>query len=160
VGKTVPAIDEMITNGMKNTFNLTKPKFGIKSYNVQDSYLKDEYYKIDGVAVHKLPKNENDAFTDKHVKLTSWVPPAKYDMIKNWAKDPPFTTSAGRINGRFLPTDRKTTTEIFMKAEVKKNNPAPNHYKVKTENLMGGPKKDKTGDQQEKCCSFIEAAKW
>jgi hypothetical protein len=65
-------------------------------------------------------------------------------MIKNWAKDPPFTSSAGRINGRFLPTDRKTTTEIFMKAEVKKNNPAPNNYKLKE--LMGGPKKDKTGD--------------
>ena len=77
--------------------------------------------------------------------LLASTPPAKYDMITNWAKDPPFTTSAGRINGRFLPTDRKTTTEIFMKAETKKNNPAPNMYKLKE--LMGGIKKDKTGDQ-------------
>lgn len=40
------SVYEFISVGMKNTFNLTQPKFGVKGYEIQDSSMKDKLYKI------------------------------------------------------------------------------------------------------------------
>jgi hypothetical protein len=46
----------MISNGMKTAFNLSRPKFGIKSYNIRDSHLEESIYKIPKIAIGKLDK--------------------------------------------------------------------------------------------------------
>lgn len=80
----------MISNGMKTTFNLKKPKFGIKEYHVRDSHLEESIYKIPKIAIGKLDKK--DHFTDKASFLTKKYPSAKYDVLSNWSK-PPFSHS-------------------------------------------------------------------
>jgi len=46
----------MISNGMKTAFNLSRPKFGIKSYEIRDSQLEESIYKIPKIAIGKLDK--------------------------------------------------------------------------------------------------------
>jgi hypothetical protein len=81
----------MISNGMKTSFNLSRPKFGIKSYNVRDSHLEEPIYKIPKIALGKLDKQ--DHFTDKAAFLTKKFPAAKYDIIADWSKPPMFSHS-------------------------------------------------------------------
>ena len=35
------SVYEYINVGMKNTFNLTQPKFGLQGYEIKDKYMKD-----------------------------------------------------------------------------------------------------------------------
>ena len=81
----------MISNGMKASFNLSRPKFGIKSYNVRDSHLEEPIFKIPKIAIGKLDKK--DHFTDKAAFLTKKFPAAKYDIIADWSKPPMFSHS-------------------------------------------------------------------
>jgi hypothetical protein len=43
----IPTVYEMVSTGNKVQYNLTNPKFGVKGYNVQDSFLHEPLYKID-----------------------------------------------------------------------------------------------------------------
>lgn len=52
----IPTVKEMIEVGFKATFNLKEPKFGVKGYNIQDTYCFDPIYKPAKIAVNKLEK--------------------------------------------------------------------------------------------------------
>lgn len=49
-------INEMLESNMKSYFNKTRPKFGIKNYDLKDNMHKAPYYKIDAIAVNKKDK--------------------------------------------------------------------------------------------------------
>jgi hypothetical protein len=65
-------LKEWLTVGKKSQFNLANPKFGIQNYVCKDSTLKDKIYKIQGVALSKLKKDDKkvkrDTFFDDYVK--------------------------------------------------------------------------------------------
>ena len=73
----IPTVYEMVATGNKNSYNLTNPKFGVKGYNVQDSFLDEPLYKIDQIAVNKRDKKD-DHFTDLEAARTKKYPPCKY----------------------------------------------------------------------------------
>jgi hypothetical protein len=56
----------MIESNMKNFFNKTRPKFGLKNYSVADTTLKDAMFKIKSIAINK--KDGKDSFTDIYTK--------------------------------------------------------------------------------------------
>jgi hypothetical protein len=67
----------MLQTAMKNTFNLSRPKFGIKSYEVSDNMLYEPYYrnnyKNNGVEmIWRKKDKKNDHPIDDIIKLNSW----------------------------------------------------------------------------------------
>ena len=46
----------MIESGFKATFNLKDPKFGLKGYNLQETYSFEPLYKPAKIAINKLEK--------------------------------------------------------------------------------------------------------
>lgn len=72
-----PTVKEYINSGMKNYFNMTQPKFGIKEYNCRNSKLEPSIFKIPNFAILKAPGTK-DHFTDLAAKLTINNPSAKY----------------------------------------------------------------------------------
>ena len=102
----------MISNGMKNQFNLKRPKFGLANYGLQNSQLEDSIYKADQIAMSK--RDKKDHFTELHANLTAKVPSAKYDILNDWSKDPAFSSSAGRMRGKFLGCKKLTMSEQVM----------------------------------------------
>ena len=76
---------------MKNTFNLSRPKFGIKSYEIADNMHYEPYYKNNnknnGVEmIWRKKDKKTDHPIDDFVKANSWQPAAKYDIITDWSK--------------------------------------------------------------------------
>ena len=53
-------VTEFVRNGMKNTFNLTSPKYGMQNYSMRTSKFDDT--RIHSHALNKLDKA--DHFTD------------------------------------------------------------------------------------------------
>ena len=47
---------EFIRNGMKNQFNLKRPKYGLKGYYIPEPNLQDNVYKIDNFAIPNKDK--------------------------------------------------------------------------------------------------------
>ena len=60
--KYIPTTKEMIVVGMKNSFNMTSPKFGIKEYACRDTMNLEPYYKIPNMAVNKKKGGKDHAF--------------------------------------------------------------------------------------------------
>ena len=52
----------MIVVGMKNTFSLKRPKFGIKEYACQDTMNKEPYYKIPNIGTNKTKGGSDHCF--------------------------------------------------------------------------------------------------
>lgn len=115
----------MIRNGMRTTFNLTNPKYGMKHYTVRTS--KFDEARIPSIALNKLEKQ--DHFTDLAAKKTIKFPSAKYDIVRDWAMDPIFPNSQNRIRGQFLKARRVTMTEDTIGQMTKRGVPGP-IYKV------------------------------
>lgn len=78
-------INEYLEHNMKSYFNKTRPKFGMRHYEVKSNMHKEPYYKIDAIAINK--KDKPDGVFDRYVKMKSWIPPAKYDLIQDWSKN-------------------------------------------------------------------------
>ena len=87
----IPSVNEMVTSGNKTSYNYTNPKFGIKGYKVQDSYLAEPYYKIDQIRIAKRDKKD-DHFTDLEALRTKKYPPCKFGQVK-WEMPPVFSTT-------------------------------------------------------------------
>lgn len=130
---------------MKSYFNKTRPKFGIKNYELKDNMIKAPYYKIDAIAVNK--KDKPDGVFDQYVKMKSGVPPAKYDILQDWAKN-------FEKRGKFLKGQKLTYIDDILIDGKKRPKPAPGLYKHKEyigKDLGGGKKAT-----SEKICGFIE----
>ena len=82
-------VTEFVRNGMKTTFNLSNPKYGLKNYTVRTSKMDDS--RIDSHAINKLDKA--DHYTDLAAAKTKNFPPAKYNIVRDWAGDPMFPHS-------------------------------------------------------------------
>jgi hypothetical protein len=101
----------MLQTAMKNTFNLSRPKFGIKSYEVTDNMLYEPYYKNNyknnGVEmIWRKKDKKTDHPIDDFTKLNSWQPPAKYDIITDWSKN-----NKDNKKNCFLKAPRTTSTQ-------------------------------------------------
>ena len=142
---------------MKNTFNLTRPKFGIKSYEVADNMHYEPYYKNNnrnnGVEmIWRKKDKKTDHPIDDFVKVNSWQPPAKYDIITDWSKN-----NQNNKKNCFLKAPRTTSTHEVMNLSKKKNYPGPiykSNLFVGSENI--GSIGQKPGPHDLKFCSFIE----
>lgn len=112
-------MNEMLENNMKSYFNKTRPKFGMKNYEVKSNMHKEPYYKIDSIAVNK--KDKPDGVFDQYVKLKSGVPPAKYDLTQDWTKN-------FEKRGKFLKGQKITYIESILIEGKKRPKPAPTTY--------------------------------
>lgn len=101
----------MIESGFKATFNLKDPKFGVKGYNVQDTYNIEPIYKPAKIAVAKLDKQ--DHFTDLHAKITKNYPPCKIAPI-GWEKPPAFATTQHAKRYQFLKAPKVTMSALVI----------------------------------------------
>lgn len=107
---------------MKNYFNKMRPKFGMKNYEVKDNMHKEPYFKIDKIAINK--KDKPDGHFDNYVKMKSFVPPAKYDLIQDWTKN-------FEKRGKFLKGQKISFVDLIMIDGKKRPKPAPTSYKHK-----------------------------
>ena len=150
----IPTVKEMIEVGFKATFNLKEPKFGVKGYNLQDTYSFEPLYKAPKIAVNKLEKA--DHFTDLHAKLTKPYPPCKVGHV-GWEKAPPFATTQHAKKYQFLKGPKLTMSAMTIQDAKKRNVPAPNAYKLQP--LIGAGKRAERSDARDmKYCGFIEDA--
>ena len=108
----IPTVQAMIESGYKATFNLKDPKFGVKGYNVQDTYNIEPIYKPARIAINKLDKKD-DHFTDLHAKLTKAYPPCKVGPL-GWEKPPPFATSQYAKKYQFLKAPKITMSAMMI----------------------------------------------
>ena len=58
----IPTVQTMIESSYRATFNLKDPKYGLKGYNMTDTYQYEPIYKPAKIAINKLDKA--DHFTD------------------------------------------------------------------------------------------------
>lgn len=147
-------VQEMLQSSMKNTYNLSKPQYGVKHYICKDNMQREPYFKINAIAVNKKDK-KGDNFVDEHVAKMKWVPGAKYDMIYDWSNN------FGK-RGKFLKGPKVTFIDEVITQEKKKK-PKPHCYPIQ-EKLTGFAKayvqKKESCAKKEKICEFIEQAKW
>jgi hypothetical protein len=139
-------MSEMLMSNMKNYFNKTRPKFGIKNYEMKDNMHKEPYFQISKIAINK--KDKPDGVFDQYIKLKSFVPPAKYDLMYDWTKN-------FEKRGKFLKGQKISYIEEILIDGKKRPKPAPttyNHKEYIGKGLSAG-KKDSTA---EKICGFIE----
>jgi hypothetical protein len=64
----------MVVGGNKKNASLTRPKFGVKGYEVQQTSMFEPYYKITNIATSKRKTKEN--FIDEYCKANAWKKPA------------------------------------------------------------------------------------
>lgn len=101
----------MVTNGMYNQFNLSRPKFGCKGYNFPNQLLEDNIYKI-----KSLPKDvtnrEKYHFITMAAKKHAFVPGAG-DMpgLHPWGTDKYFKHSADNRKWVLTKTPKTSMTE-------------------------------------------------
>lgn len=138
---------------MKNTYNLTKPKYGVKHYVCKDNMQREPYFKIHAIAVNKKDK-KGDNFVDEHVAKMKWVPGYKYDLIQDWSNN------FGK-RGKFLKGPKVSFIDEINHQKKNKNK---NHCYPIQEKDTGFAKayatKKESCAKNEKICEFIEQAKW
>ena len=123
----IPTVTEMIESGFKATFQLNNPKFGVKGYNLQQTYSFEPLYKPAKICIGKLDKQ--DHFTDNHAKITKNFPSCKVGH-DHWEKPPPFATTHHSKKYQFLKGPKLTMSAMMIEDAKKKNIPAPNAYKL------------------------------
>jgi hypothetical protein len=63
--------------------------------------------------------------------MKSFIPPAKYDTVRNWAKEEMFANSVDRGYGAFKPGSKVLFTQEVMNQSTKDNYPCPTKYPKK-----------------------------
>jgi hypothetical protein len=63
-------VDEFIKTGLKYQTNLKKPKFGVKGYNIQDTYTYEPLYKIPNHIKAVVKQKDRGNFMDDFLKYT------------------------------------------------------------------------------------------
>ena len=72
-------------------------------------------YKRPSIAIKPTEKKyikENDHHFDKYKKEKGWQPGAKYEIVREWSRNPLFANHSVSDNrGKFRPHERQTYTE-------------------------------------------------
>lgn len=93
-------------------------------------------------------------FVDQAVKAKKWMPPADYDIARDWAK-----SAKQSPRGAFLKNPRKTFTVEVAERNKKRAYPGPAEYQSVTFSSKKQDGATKTS-RAEKACEFIEEAKF
>lgn len=145
-------VDEFIKTGLKYQTNLKKPKFGVKGYNIQDTYTYEPLYKIPNHIKAVVKQKDRGNFMDDFLKYTKQTPAAKYNVLYDWTKN--FDPKTGKFKKSAKIT---FTGEIMNKA--KKFKPCPGFYKFKSPSEEQKGIAKRTFSYEDKGCSFIENTK-
>jgi hypothetical protein len=105
------SVIEMVTNGMYNQFNLSRPKFGCKGYNFPNQLLADNNYKIKS-APKDVTNRDKYHFITIAAKKHAFVPAAG-DMpgLHAWGTDKYFKHSADNMKWVLTKTPKTSMTE-------------------------------------------------